>query len=128
VKFTVEYPLESTTNASLGDGLYAAENLPGPARVVFGGQILTLAVVVASRFVRDKQLKNLRTVFARGGDPDQPLEFDVQVLQMVGASPVSRSPCDRAIGYVPSQRHSFTTRKHTSSAIVRVSPTSPRVR
>jgi acyl-CoA thioesterase len=31
--------------------------------------------------VPDKQLKNLHTVFARGGDPEQPLEFDVQVIQ-----------------------------------------------
>lgn len=64
-----------------GEGQYAADNLPGPAPVVFGGQILAQAVVAASRTVPDKQLKNLHTVFARGGAPDKPLEFDVQVLQ-----------------------------------------------
>jgi acyl-CoA thioesterase len=64
-----------------GDGQYAADNLPGPAPVVFGGQILAQAVVAASQSVPDKQLKNLHTVFARGGAPDQPLEFDVRPLQ-----------------------------------------------
>jgi acyl-CoA thioesterase len=66
---------------STGDGQYAADNLPGPAPVVFGGQILAQTVAAASQTVPDKQLKNLHTVFARGGAPDQPLEFDVQPLQ-----------------------------------------------
>jgi acyl-CoA thioesterase len=66
---------------STGDLQYVAGNLPGPSPVVFGGQILAQAVSAACRTVPNKQLKNLHTVFARGGSPDQPLEFDVQPLQ-----------------------------------------------
>jgi acyl-CoA thioesterase II len=65
----------------IGDNRYEADNLAGPSPVVFGGQILAQAVVAACRTVPDKELKNLHTVFARGGAPDRPLEFDVQVLQ-----------------------------------------------
>jgi len=64
-----------------GDGHYEADNLPGPTPVVFGGQILAQVVAAASQTLPDKQLKTLHTVFARGGAPDQPLEFDVQLLQ-----------------------------------------------
>ena len=66
---------------STGEQQYEAHNLPGPSPVVFGGQILAQAVSAAYRAVPDKELKNLHTVFARGGAPDQPLEFDVKVLQ-----------------------------------------------
>ncbi len=61
---------------------YIAQNLPGGAPVVFGGQILAQTVVAASRSVSDKQLKSLHTVFARGGLPERPLEIDVQPLQV----------------------------------------------
>jgi acyl-CoA thioesterase II len=64
-----------------GEQQYEADNLPGPSPVVFGGQILAQAVSAACRTVPDKELKNLHTVFARGGAPDQPLEFDIKVLQ-----------------------------------------------
>jgi acyl-CoA thioesterase len=66
---------------STGEHQYEADNLPGPSPVVFGGQILAQAVSAACRTVPDKELKNLHTVFARGGAPDQPLEFVVQLLQ-----------------------------------------------
>ncbi len=66
---------------STGEDQYEADNLPGPSPVVFGGQILAQAVSAACRTVPDKQLKNLHTVFARGGAPDRPLEFDVRVIQ-----------------------------------------------
>src|ERR1700692_2970013 len=66
---------------STGEQQYEADNLPGSSPVVFGGQILAQAVSAACRTVPDKELKNLNTVFARGGAPDQPLEFDVQVIQ-----------------------------------------------
>jgi acyl-CoA thioesterase II len=66
---------------SVGEQQYEADNLAGPAPVVFGGQILAQAVVAACTTVPDKELKNLHTVFARGGAPDRPLKFDVQVIQ-----------------------------------------------
>src|ERR1700692_2563959 len=66
---------------SIGELQYEGDNLPGPSPVVFGGQILAQAVAAACRTVPDKEIKNLHTVFARGGAPDQPLEFDVQVIQ-----------------------------------------------
>jgi acyl-CoA thioesterase II len=69
---------------------FIAQNLPGPAPVVFGGQILAQTAIAASHFVSDKQLKSLHTVFARGGLPDRPLEIDVQPLQ-VGRSFASLS-------------------------------------
>jgi acyl-CoA thioesterase-2 len=66
---------------STGEDRYEADNLPGPSPVVFGGQILAQAVSAACRTVPDKELKNLHTVFARGGAPDRPLEFDIRVIQ-----------------------------------------------
>jgi acyl-CoA thioesterase len=60
---------------------YLASNLPGPAPVVFGGQILAQTVVAAGRSAPDKVLKSLHTVFARGAAPTHPLEIDVEAVQ-----------------------------------------------
>ena len=64
-----------------GPRSYRARNLPGPAPVVFGGQILAQAVVAATRSAPGKELKSLHTTFVRGAAPDHPLELDVEVLQ-----------------------------------------------
>jgi acyl-CoA thioesterase II len=64
-----------------GPRSYRARNLPGPAPVVFGGQILAQTVVAATRSAPDKELKSLHTTFVRGAAPDHPLELDVEVLQ-----------------------------------------------
>jgi acyl-CoA thioesterase-2 len=52
----------------------------GAAPVVFGGQLLAQAVVAASRAVEGKQLKSLHTVFARSARPDEPLQFEVDLM------------------------------------------------
>jgi acyl-CoA thioesterase-2 len=72
---------EMLTLEPLGDGRYRAPNLPGPAPVVFGGQILAQAVVAASIEAPGKELKSLHTVFARGASPEQPLEILVEPIQ-----------------------------------------------
>ncbi len=64
-----------------GPRSYRARNLPGPAPVVFGGQILAQTVVAATRSAPGKELKSLHTTFVRGAAPDHPLELDVEVLQ-----------------------------------------------
>jgi acyl-CoA thioesterase II len=64
-----------------GPRSYRADNLAGPAPVVFGGQILAQTVVAAARSAPGKELKSLHTVFVRGAAPDRPLELDVDVLQ-----------------------------------------------
>jgi acyl-CoA thioesterase len=64
-----------------GPRSYRARNLPGPAPVVFGGQILAQTVVAATRSAPGKELKSLHTTFVRGAAPDHLLELDVEVLQ-----------------------------------------------
>ncbi len=48
--------------------------------MVFGGRPLTQTVIAATRTVPDKELLSLHTVFARGGNFDEPLKIDVEVM------------------------------------------------
>jgi acyl-CoA thioesterase II len=64
-----------------GDGRYRARgDFDTSAGVVFGGQIQAQMIVAAATVDQAKEVKSLHTVFARGADPTQPLEFDVDVL------------------------------------------------
>ena len=77
----IDTPDEMLTLERIGTHQYRADNLSGPAPVIFGGQILAQVVVAASQSVPGKELKSLHTVFARGGSPEHPLEIDVEPLQ-----------------------------------------------
>lgn len=60
---------------------FRADHLDEGHGVVFGGQLLAQSVIAAARVVPDKELLSMHTVFARGGDFDQPLDIEVEVLQ-----------------------------------------------
>ncbi len=62
------------------DGRYRATHLDEGHGVVFGGQLLAQTVIAATRTVPDKELLSLHTVFARGGNFDEPLQIDVEVM------------------------------------------------
>ena len=64
-----------------GDGTFTAEHLDTGHAVVFGGQLLAQSIVAAARSVPDKELLSLHTVFARGGNFDEPLTITVETLQ-----------------------------------------------
>jgi acyl-CoA thioesterase-2 len=66
----------------VGAGRYRAPNLPGPAPVVFGGQILAQSVVAATAEAPGKELESIHTVFARAATPDQPLEIVIEPVQV----------------------------------------------
>jgi acyl-CoA thioesterase len=53
----------------------------GGGTVVFGGQLLAQTIVAAATVDRDKEVKSVHTVFARGASADLPLEFEVDVMQ-----------------------------------------------
>lgn len=74
-------PAEMLTLEPIGPGRYRAQNLPGPAPVVFGGQILAQTIVAAATEAPGKELESLHTVFARGATPDLPLEIVVEQVQ-----------------------------------------------
>ncbi len=66
---------------SVGDGAFRARHLDEGHGVVFGGQLLAQSIIAAGTVVPDKELLSIHTVFARGGDFDQPLDIDVRILQ-----------------------------------------------
>lgn len=67
----------------IGDGRFRAENyIGGLGGVVFGGQLLAQSILAASTIDPTKELKSLHTVFARGGDLDQPLDIEVEAMHV----------------------------------------------
>jgi acyl-CoA thioesterase-2 len=64
-----------------GEGTYTASHLDTGHAVVFGGQLLAQSIVAATRTVPDKELLPLHTVFARGGNFEEPLTITVETMQ-----------------------------------------------
>jgi acyl-CoA thioesterase-2 len=64
-----------------GAATYTASHLDTGHRVVYGGQLLAQSVIAASQAVPEKELLSLHTVFARGGNFDEPLTITVETLQ-----------------------------------------------
>ncbi|HEX3898826.1 MAG TPA: acyl-CoA thioesterase domain-containing protein [Mycobacteriales bacterium] len=64
---------------------YRGENLTDSHGVVFGGQLMAQVVTAAGLAVPDKRVKSIHNVFARGGDPERPLDLTV-VRQSSGRS------------------------------------------
>ena len=78
---------------------------------MFGGQILAQTIVAVSTVDRDKVLKSVHTIFARGADRDQPLDLEVEAMHVGRAlASVGRSPPGRAIGGAPG-RSPFSARQ-----------------
>ena len=65
----------------LGEGHFRAQNFSdGPGGVVFGGQLLAQSIVAGASIDPTKEVKSIHTVFARGGDPSQPLDIEVEAM------------------------------------------------
>jgi acyl-CoA thioesterase-2 len=59
-------------------GIWSGTNLPLEYRRIFGGQLLAQAIMVATRSTPGKSVKSLSCVFPREGDPEQPLEYQLE--------------------------------------------------
>ncbi len=67
----------------VGEGRFRAENfVTGQGGVVFGGQLLAQSIVAASTVDPTKEIKSIHTIFARGGDPDRPLDIEVEAMHI----------------------------------------------
>ncbi|MGI8755413.1 MAG: acyl-CoA thioesterase [Acidimicrobiales bacterium] len=87
-----------------GEGRFRATHLDEGHGVVFGGQLLAQSVIAATRTVPDKELLSLHTVFARGGNFEEPLQIDVEVMasgrsmaSLTVTTSQSRGVCTRSI-------------------------------
>lgn len=89
---------------AVGDGRFRATHLDEGHGVVFGGQLLAQSVIAATRTVPEKELLSLHTVFARGGNFEEPLAIDVDVMasgrsmaSLTVTTSQSRGVCTRSI-------------------------------
>src|SRR5690606_6231529 len=73
----LERLLDALALESVGPERYRGANLDLGGAVVFGGQLLAQAVVAALDGTDGQAVKTIHTVFARGADPAQPVELDV---------------------------------------------------
>jgi acyl-CoA thioesterase II len=65
----------------VGEGRFRGQNFSdGPGGVIFGGQLLAQAIVAGATIDPTKEVKTVHTIFARGGDPSQPLDIDVEAM------------------------------------------------
>lgn len=88
----------------IGERRFRTTHLDEGHGVVFGGQLLAQSVVAATRVVPDKELLSLHTVFARGGNFEEPLLIDVEVMasgrsmaSLVVTTSQSRGVCTRSV-------------------------------
>ena len=70
--------MEALTLEPLGEDRYRATNLPSEHGIVFGGQLLAQSVMAGLAGQEGKTVKTLHTVFARGAQPDTPLDITVE--------------------------------------------------
>jgi acyl-CoA thioesterase len=96
--------LEPAGSPGAATARFTARHLDEGHGVVFGGQLLAQTIVAASRIVPGKEVLSAHTVFARGGDPTQPLEVTVETVQSGRAfasvtvtTAQSRGPCTRSL-------------------------------
>jgi acyl-CoA thioesterase II len=68
-----------------GADAYRGQNLTDSHGVVFGGQLMAQIVTAAALTVPGQRVKSIHNVFARGGNPDLPLDLRV-VVQHAGRS------------------------------------------
>jgi acyl-CoA thioesterase II len=76
--FTIDAFVEALTLELVGEDHYRATNLSSVHGVVFGGQLLAQSVMAALAGQDGKSVKTIHTVFARGAQPDAPLEVTVE--------------------------------------------------
>lgn len=66
---------------ALWEGRFEGDSVDEGHGVVFGGQLLAQAVVLATQAVQGKELLSMHTTFARGATPAAPLDYAVEVQQ-----------------------------------------------
>lgn len=83
----------------VGEGRFRAQNFgAAPGGVVFGGQLLAQTIVAAATVDPTKEVKTVHTVFARGGNTEQPLDIELDVMhtgRALGSTTVTIRQGDR---------------------------------
>ena len=69
--------LDSLQLEPAGENSFRAENVKTGHPVVFGGQLLAQSLIASLEGQEGKSVKTLHTVFARAGDPGQPVDIAV---------------------------------------------------
>ena len=94
---TIDEFMEALTLEPLGEDRYRATSLPSEHGIVFGGQLLAQSVMAGLAGQDGKTVKTLHTVFARGAQPDAPLDVTVERMhagRSVASSTVTISQGD----------------------------------
>jgi acyl-CoA thioesterase II len=84
--------LDALELEQVSETLYRAPLVESGRGVLFGGQMLAQAIVAAGRGQRDKTVKSIQTVFARGAQADRPV--DIVVEPMHGGRNLASSSVD----------------------------------
>jgi acyl-CoA thioesterase-2 len=75
-------PETAVQGADGADDVFVGSNQPSPTGRVFGGQVLSQALVAAQRTVQpDRPVHSLHGYFLRAGDPGEPITFAVERLR-----------------------------------------------
>ena len=65
----------------LGDDRYMASAKEYGWKRIFGGLIVAQAIIAAYKTIDNRYLHSLHSYFLRAGDPDIPIEYDVEKLR-----------------------------------------------
>jgi acyl-CoA thioesterase len=102
--FTIAAFVDALTLEQAGTDRYRAKSLSSTHGVVFGGQLLAQSVMAGLAGQDGKSVKTIHTVFARGANPEAPLEIAVERMhsgRSVASSTVTISQgeqiCTRAL-------------------------------
>lgn len=76
--FDTDAMLDCLDLSEVRPGVWTGSNLPLDYRRIFGGQLLAQAIVAAARSTPGKSVKSMSCVFPREGDPEEPLEYELE--------------------------------------------------
>src|ERR1700677_4902665 len=97
---TIAAFIDALTLEEVGTDRYRAHSLSSTHGVVFGGQLLAQSVMAGLAGQEGKAVKTIHTVFARGADPEAPLEIAVARMhsgRSVASSTVTISQGDTLV-------------------------------
>src|SRR5580700_2890380 len=98
--FTIAAFVDALTLEQAGTDRYRAKSLSSTHGVVFGGQLLAQSVMAGLAGQDGKSVKTIHTVFARGANPEAPLEIAVERMhsgRSVASSTVTISQGDTLV-------------------------------
>ena len=98
--FTIAAFVDALTLEEVGNDRYRANSLSSTHGVVFGGQLLAQSVMAGLAGQDGKSVKTIHTVFARGANPEAPLEIAVERMhsgRSVASSTVTISQGDTLV-------------------------------